>query len=79
MGNFVEFIGLLKCVLIWVGKCFDWDNFDIYFIDSDIMFFGGIGGGINDVDWGSGLCGDYLVYVCNFGDFGSDNYVDNDI
>ncbi|MEI6993822.1 carbohydrate porin, partial [Klebsiella pneumoniae] len=40
---------------------------------------GGTGGGINDVDWGSGLRGDYSVYARNFGDLGSDNYADNDI
>jgi sucrose porin len=34
----------------------------------------GTGGGINDVDWGSGLRGDYSVYARNFGDLGSDNY-----
>ena len=43
------------------------------------MFLGGTGGGINDVDWGSGLRGDYSVYARNFGDLGSDNYADNDI
>jgi hypothetical protein len=34
--------------------------------------YGGTGGGINDVDWGSGLRGDYSVYARNFGDLGSD-------
>jgi hypothetical protein len=34
-----------------------------HFTDSDIMFLGGTGGGINDVDWGSGLRGDYSVYA----------------
>jgi sucrose porin len=43
------------------------------------MFLGGTGGGINDVDWESGLRGDYSVYARNFGDLGSDNYADNDI
>jgi maltoporin len=37
---------------IEAGKRFDRDNFDIHFTDSDIMFLGGTGGGINDVDWG---------------------------
>ncbi|HHL5552679.1 carbohydrate porin, partial [Klebsiella pneumoniae] len=79
MGNFAEFTGPLKRASIWAGKRFDRDNFDIHFTDSDIMFLGGTGGGINDVDWGSGLRGDYSVYARNFGDLGSDNYADNDI
>ncbi|MCY3295942.1 porin, partial [Acinetobacter pittii] len=52
MGNFAEFTGPLKRASIWAGKRFDRDNFDIHFTDSDIMFLGGTGGGINDVDWG---------------------------
>ncbi|HBQ6586989.1 TPA: carbohydrate porin, partial [Klebsiella variicola subsp. variicola] len=79
MGDFAEFTGPLKRASIWAGKRFDRDNFDIHFTDSDIMFLGGTGGGINDVDWGSGLRGDYSVYARNFGDLGSDNYADNDI
>ena len=51
MGNFAEFTGPLKRASIWAGKRFDRDNFDIHFTDSDIMFLGGTGGGINDVDW----------------------------
>jgi sucrose porin len=51
MGNFADFTGPLKRASIWAGKRFDRDNFDIHFTDSDIMFLGGTGGGINDVDW----------------------------
>jgi sucrose porin len=62
MGNFADFSGPVKNASIWAGKRFDRDNFDIHFTDSDIMFLGGTGGGINDVQWGKrtrrlfGLC-----------------------
>ncbi|HIC0739837.1 TPA: carbohydrate porin, partial [Klebsiella oxytoca] len=79
MGNFADFSGPFRSASIWAGKRFDRDNFDIHFTDSDIMFLGGTGGGINDVKWGDTLRGDYSVYARNFGDLGSDNYQDNDI
>lgn len=79
MGNFADFSGPFRSASIWAGKRFDRDNFDIHFTDSDIMFLGGTGGGINDVNWNSALRGDYSVYARSFGDLGSDNYEDNDI
>ncbi|MGY6029361.1 carbohydrate porin [Phytobacter sp. AG2a] len=79
MGNFADFSGPAKNASIWAGKRFDRDNFDIHFTDSDIMFLGGTGGGINDVQWGNNLRGDYSVYARNFGDLGSDRYEDNDV
>ena len=79
MGNFADFSGPFRSASIWAGKRFDRDNFDIHFTDSDIMFLGGTGGGINDVNWNSTLRGDYSVYARSFGDLGSDNYQDNDI
>lgn len=50
MGNFADFSGPFRNASIWAGKRFDRDNFDIHFTDSDIMFLGGTGGGINDVN-----------------------------
>lgn len=79
MGNFADFSGPVKNASIWAGKRFDRDNFDIHFTDSDIMFLGGTGGGINDVQWGQNVRGDYSVYARNFGDLGSDHYDDNDV
>lgn len=79
MGNFADFSGPVKNASLWAGKRFDRDNFDIHFTDSDIMFLGGTGGGINDVQWTNSLRGDYSVYGRNFGDLGSDYYEDNDI
>lgn len=79
MGNFADFSGPVKNASIWAGKRFDRDNFDIHFTDSDILFLGGTGGGINDVQWGENVRGDYSVYARNFGDLGSDHYDDNDV
>jgi sucrose porin len=79
MGNFADFSGPVKNASIWAGKRFDRDNFDIHFTDSDIMFLGGTGGGINDVQWGKNVRGDYSLYARNFGDLGSDHYNDNDV
>lgn len=79
MGSFVDFTGPFKNASLWAGKRFDRNNFDIHFTDSDIMFLGGTGGGINDVQWSTNLRGDYSVYGRNFGDLGSDHYEDNDI
>ncbi len=79
MGNFAEFTGPLNAPQFGPASA----SIGITSIStlpiSDIMFLGGTGGGINDVDWGSGLRGDYSVYARNFGDLGSDNYADNDI
>ena len=79
MGNFAEFSGPAKNAYLWAGKRFDRDNFDIHFTDSDIMFLGGTGAGIYDVQWTNNLKGDYSLYGRNFGDLGSSHYEDNDI
>ncbi|RML62234.1 Sucrose porin, partial [Pseudomonas syringae pv. maculicola] len=34
---------------LWAGKRFDRDNFDIHWLDSDVVFLAGTGGGIYDV------------------------------
>lgn len=79
MGDLASFGGVAEHAILWAGKRFDRDNFDIHFTDSDIMFLGGTGGGINDVQWTDKLKSDFNVYGRNFGDLGSDNYNDNDI
>lgn len=79
MGNLPSFGGIVKDSTLWAGKRFDRDNFDIHFIDSDIIDLGGTGGGINDVKWNNNLKSNFAVYARNFGDLGSDYYHDNDI
>lgn len=79
MGDMPSFSGVVKNSTLWAGKRFDRDNFDIHFTDSDIVFLGGTGGGINDVKWTDNLSSNFSVYARNFGDLGSDNYNDNDV
>lgn len=79
MTDLPSFSGPFKNATLWAGKRFDRDNFDIHFTDSDIIFLGGTGGGINDVKWTDDLSSDFSLYARNFGDLGSDRYNDNDV
>ncbi|GAA3590492.1 carbohydrate porin [Gibbsiella greigii] len=79
MMDLPSFGGPVKNATLWAGKRFDRDNFDIHFTDSDIMFLGGTGGGINDVQWTPHFKNDFSLYARNFGDLGSDRYHDNDV
>lgn len=79
MADLPSFGGPVKNATLWAGKRFDRDNFDIHFTDSDIMFLGGTGGGINDVQWTPHFKNDFSLYARNFGDLGSDRYNDNDV
>ena len=48
---------LLEKSTVWAGKRFDRDNFDIHWLDSDVVYLAGTGGGIYDIqvskDWTS--------------------------
>lgn len=79
MGDLPSFGSVFTDSTLWAGKRFDRDNFDIHFTDSDIVFLGGTGGGINDVRWTDKLSSDFSIYARNFGDLGSDRYDDNDV
>ncbi|PLR31687.1 porin [Chimaeribacter californicus] len=79
MGDLPDFSGPAQHATIWAGKRFDRDNFDIHFTDSDILFLGGTGGGINDLQWTPHWKSNFSVYARNFGDLGSDRYEDNDV
>ncbi len=43
LGNLPDFTGPLKHSTVWAGKRFDRDNFDIHWLDSDVVFLGGTG------------------------------------
>jgi sucrose porin len=66
-GNLPTFTGAFSEAVIWAGKRFDRNNFDIHFYDSDIVFLAGTGAGIYDVrptaNWSSNL----TLYGRNFG------------
>jgi sucrose porin len=44
LGNLPTFDGPFKGSTLWAGKRFDRDNFDIHWIDSDVVFLAGTGG-----------------------------------
>ena len=69
LGNLQSFAGssTFKDSVLWAGKRFDRNNFDIHFFDSDIVFLAGTGAGIYDVkpteNWSTNL----TLYARNFG------------
>ncbi|AJZ89573.1 Sucrose porin [Beauveria bassiana D1-5] len=67
LGNLPGFDGPLKGSTWWAGKRFDRDNFDIHWLDSDVVFLAGTGGGVYDVKWNDGLRSNFAVYGRNFG------------
>lgn len=44
-----SFTGAFENASIWAGKRFDRNNFDIHWLDSDVVFLAGTGGGIYDM------------------------------
>lgn len=64
-----SFTGAFKDAKIWAGKRFDRDNFDIHWLDSDIIFLAGTGAGVYDIrlndDWTSNVS----LYGRSFSDF----------
>ena len=69
LGNLQSFAdsSIFKDSILWAGKRFDRNNFDIHFFDSDIVFLAGTGAGIYDVkpteNWSTNL----TLYARNFG------------
>jgi sucrose porin len=60
LGNLSSFKGTaLENSVVWAGKRFDKKNYDIHFIDSDVVFLAGTGAGIYDIqvtpDWKSSV------------------------
>lgn len=78
LGNLPEFTGVFDQSTLWAGKRFDRDNFDIHWLDSDVVFLAGTGGGIYDVQWADGLKSNFSLYGRNFGDIEAiDNTIQN--
>ena len=67
LGNLPSFTGAFKDSVLWVGKRFDRNNFDIHIFDSDVVFLSGTGAGIYDIKptdtWKTNL----TVYGRDFG------------
>jgi len=81
LGSLPTFTGPWKDSTLWAGKRFDRDNFDIHWLDSDIIFLAGTGGGIYDVKWGDNLKSNFSLYGRNFDDLqnhhGDDTRIEN--
>lgn len=78
LGNLPDFTGALKGSTFWAGKRFDRDNFDIHWLDSDVVFLAGTGGGVYDVKWNDSLRSNFSIYGRNFGSVEqTDNNVQN--
>ncbi|MCR9003433.1 carbohydrate porin [Rahnella perminowiae] len=79
LGSLPTFSGPWKDSTLWAGKRFDRDNFDIHWLDSDIIFLAGTGGGIYDVKWGENLKSNFSLYGRNFDDLEDKNSDDTRI
>lgn len=54
---------------LWAGKRFDRDNFDIHWLDSDVIYLAGTGGGIYDVQMNKNWRSNYSLIGRSYGDF----------
>ena len=74
LSNLSSFQGspALEGASIWAGKRFDRDNFDIHWLDSDIVFLAGSGAGIYDVKFGENAKSNFSIYGRDYGDFSDD-------
>lgn len=78
LGSLPAFTGAFHNSTLWAGKRFDRDNFDIHWLDSDVVFLAGTGGGIYDVRWNDRLRSNFSLYGRNFGDIETvDNTIQN--
>lgn len=78
IGYLPSFTGAFKDSTVWAGKRFDRDNFDIHWIDSDVVFLAGTGAGIYDMTWGDEGRSNVSLYGRTFGDIeNSENTAQN--
>lgn len=68
-GNLPSFAGsaTFKDAVLWAGKRFDRNNFDIHFYDSDVVFLAGTGGGIYDMKPAKNWTSHLTLYSRNYG------------
>ncbi|PMH43262.1 porin [Vibrio sp. 10N.286.49.B3] len=67
IGNLESFTGAFEHASIWAGKRADRDNFDIHFLDSDIVVIAGTGAGIYDVQFTDDWRANFSIYGRDFG------------
>jgi len=63
-------IPLLEKSTVWAGKRFDRDNFDIHWLDSDVVYLAGTGGGIYDMQVNNDWSSNYSLMGRNYGGSG---------
>lgn len=68
MSDMPAFSGAFKQATLWAGKREDRDNFDIHWLDSDMMNLIGTGAGIYDVNFAGDIKTNLAVYGRNFND-----------
>ena len=68
LGQLPTFSGAFDNATVWAGKRFDRDNFDIHWIDSDVVFLAGTGAGIYDMKWSDQARSNISLYGRTFGD-----------
>ncbi|MGF1757669.1 carbohydrate porin [Photobacterium sagamiensis] len=73
LGGLDSFDGALSYASIWAGKRFDRDNFDIHFMDTDIVFLSGTGAGIYDVQFSDDWQSNVSIYGRDFGAIDSES------
>ena len=61
-GSLPAFGGVFEGASVWAGKRFDRENHDVHWLDSDVVFLAGTGGGIYDMAFGSGWESDFSLY-----------------
>lgn len=68
LGNLPALGSPFQHSTFWVGKRFDRDNFDIHWLDSDVVFLAGTGGGVYDIQWNDNFHSNLSLYGRTFGD-----------
>ncbi|MGO1296173.1 MAG: carbohydrate porin [Vibrio sp.] len=67
LSGLPTFSGAFANATVWAGKRFDRDNFDIHFMDSDVIFLSGTGAGVYDVQLGDDWKANFSIYGRDFG------------
>ncbi len=66
LSHLPSFSGAFENSTIWAGKRFDRDNFDIHWLDSDVVFLAGTGAGIYDVQMADAWRANFSLYARDF-------------
>lgn len=69
LSDLPSFTGAFENASIWGGKRFDRDNFDIHWLDSDIIFLAGTGAGIYDIEPVDGWTSNLSLYGRSYSDY----------